>query len=90
METDEIFLLLRGNAVLLMGGIGKRPRDRIKAVRMAANKVYNVRKASWHAVLMKKGAKIFIVENRNTSRSNSEYSGLNPVQLGSLRKYRNY
>ena len=36
-------------------------------------KIYNVKKASWHALSMSKDAKVLIVENDDTTRENSEY-----------------
>ena len=64
--TDEVFILLSGNATLVMG------KD-FKEIPLMPNKLYNVKKGVFHALLMEKDAKVVIVENDNTSKENSEY-----------------
>lgn len=66
METDEVFVLLKGEASLI---IGKDFRE----YKMEPCKIYNVKAGVWHNVLIEKDAKVFIVENSNTSKDNSEY-----------------
>ncbi len=73
LETDEIFVLLNGSAVLLTAGKGKKPSDKITELKMKKGVVYNVKKSVWHSVLLKKNTKILIVENKNTTTKNSEY-----------------
>jgi mannose-6-phosphate isomerase-like protein (cupin superfamily) len=64
--TDEVFILLSGEARLVVGC------DFSETV-MQPGKIYNVKKGAYHALLMKKNAKVLIVENHNTSRENTEY-----------------
>ncbi len=64
--TDEVFVLLRGNAALYIG------EDRT-LFPMETGKIYNVKKGTWHNLCMEHGAQVLIVENDNTSRVNSEY-----------------
>ena len=66
METDEVFMLLEGEATLIIG-LEKTP------VKMEKHKIYNVRKGIWHNIKVSEGAKVFIVENDDTTRENSEY-----------------
>ena len=66
LETDEVFVLLSGNAVLVSGA------DRAE-MPMEMGKIYNVKRGAWHALLMEEDAKVLIVENHNTSRENTEY-----------------
>lgn len=66
METDEVFVLLEGSVGLLIG------EDR-KRVDMEKGKVYNVKRAVWHAMYMTEGAKVLIVENTDTGPHNSEF-----------------
>lgn len=63
--TDEVFVLLAGEATLLIG------EDR-KEVKMSAGKIYNVRKGTWHQIVTKPGARCLVVENADTSEANSE------------------
>ena len=66
MLTDEVFVLLSGRATLVTG-------REFTETPMQMNKIYNIKKEAWHALLMEKDAKVLIVENHNTSRENSEY-----------------
>ncbi|MBQ8541776.1 MAG: cupin domain-containing protein [Clostridia bacterium] len=66
MKTDEVFVLLQGEAVLVVG-------DELNKVEMEPHKVYNVPKGVWHHIFTKEGTKVLIVENEDTSETNSEY-----------------
>ena len=66
MLTDEVFVLLQGEATLVIGN------DRTEYV-MEPGKIYNVKKAVWHNIFMDESAKVLIVENHNTCRDNTEY-----------------
>jgi hypothetical protein len=77
METDEVFVLMRGRTVLFMGGNGAQV-DVITPQVMEPGKLYNVKKGAWHNVLMTRDASILLVENRNTDDENSEYFYLTP------------
>lgn len=65
-ETDEIFILLQGEATLLIG-------EERAPVELEKFKTYNVKKGVWHNVLVSRDVKILIVENSDTSEENSEY-----------------
>ena len=72
METDEVFVLQEGRAVLLMGG--KDPRVEAVAPQvMEIGRLYNVRCTAWHSVIMSREATILLVENHDTGDANSEY-----------------
>jgi ureidoglycolate hydrolase len=75
-QTDEVFVLLSGNASILLGGNGNEV-DQVQVKEMEAEKFYNVRQNAWHAVLMNEDASILIVEESNTGEGNTEYSQLN-------------
>ena len=64
--TDEVFVLLSGNASLVIG------LDFSKT-QLETGKIYNVKKGIYHALLMDRDAKVLIVENHNTARENTEY-----------------
>lgn len=66
MLTDEVFVLLSGEAVLVIG-------EDQKICKMEKNTIYNVKKAEWHAIYTSKDAWVLIVENADTSLDNSEY-----------------
>ena len=69
METDEVFVLLEGKATLYIG-LEKEPFE------MEPFKMYNVKQAVWHAIVVSEDAKVLIVENQDTTEENSEYIDL--------------
>lgn len=69
LESDEVFILMDGEATLLIG------LEKTK-VPMEKFKVYNVKKNTWHAIFMNDDAKIIIVENANTGMETSELYNL--------------
>jgi len=66
MQTDEVFVLLEGEATLIVG-------EDLSRIEMEPHKVYNVRKGVWHHIFTKEGARVLIVENEDTCPDNSEY-----------------
>lgn len=64
--TDETFVLLTGEATLLIGADARRvPLEPLKA--------YNVKAGVWHQILVKPGTSVLIAENSDTAKTNSEY-----------------
>jgi len=72
LKTDEVFVLLQGEAYLIVGDDKKVP-ECISAIKMEIGKVYNIKKNVWHHILTNKDANVFIAENSDTSPENSEY-----------------
>lgn len=66
MQTDEVFVLLTGNATLVIG-------EELSKVEMEPFKVYNVPKAVWHHIQVDTDARVLIIENDDTSKDNTEY-----------------
>ena len=64
--TDEVFVLLEGEATLIIG-------ESETEYPMERHKLYNVKAGVWHAVAVSRDAKILIVENEDTSPANTEY-----------------
>jgi ureidoglycolate hydrolase len=77
METDEVFILLKGQAILFVGE-GEPEVDELHTQVMDLEKVYNIKKGIWHTIVMSKDATVLIVENQDTGRPNSEYCDLQP------------
>jgi hypothetical protein len=77
METDEVFVLQQGQAVLFIGE-GEPNVTKLTAFKMEPFKMYNVRQAAWHTICMSRDANVLLVENRNTARENSQYCQLGP------------
>ncbi len=77
--TDEVFVLLSGRGVLILGGNCPQV-DAILPQVMAAGKIYNVKRNAWHTILLSRDASALLVENRDIGRHNSEYAGLSQEQ----------
>ena len=65
LETDEVFVLLEGEATLVTG------MERSETP-LEKGKIYNVKKGSWHALWLSRDGKVLIVENHNTGSENTE------------------
>mgnify|MGYP002586390088 CR=1 FL=1 len=70
-ETDEMFILCQGRAILFLAGDGDEPGDSLEAAALEQGKVYRVRRNVWHTQVMTPEAKLFLVENRDTVAENS-------------------
>ncbi len=66
--TDEVFVLLDGEAQLYI----KDEQENIITYQMKKNHVYNVRQNVWHHIVVSEDATVLVVENRNTSKENTE------------------
>ena len=64
--TDETFVLLSGEATLLVGEEAKR-------VKMEPLKFYNVRAGVWHNIVVAPGSRVLVAENADTSKDNTDY-----------------
>jgi len=78
-QTDEVFVLLAGQATLILGGIDGMVEGIYPQV-MENGKLYNVKQDVWHTVLLSRDASILIVENRDTGKENTEYCQLTREQ----------
>lgn len=64
--TDEVFVLLSGEAALVIG-------EEQKVCLLDKNTIYNVKQKVWHAICVSRDAQLLIVENADTSVENTEY-----------------
>lgn len=83
VETDEVFVLLAGKAVLYIG-IGDEQVDELVPIVMEPCKLYNVRQNIWHCCVLSHDATILLVENRNTGLANTDYCALDDDQRQAL------
>lgn len=81
--TDEIFVLMHGRGVLLMGGNGPQVGEIVPEVMLPA-KVYNVKCNAWHGILLSEDASVLIVENKDTGDHNTEYCDLSAEQRSQI------
>ena len=83
-ETDEVFVLLEGKAVLIAVVFdGDKPIFEIEL--MKKNSTYNIPKNRWHNIAMEEGSKVLIVEKSNTHLGDFEYKYLSESILAELK-----
>lgn len=75
-ETDEVFVLLAGQALLFIGQ-GDDQLEALEPLRMQPLKQYNVRRGAWHVAILSRDASILLVENQDTGKTNTDYFPLN-------------
>ncbi len=71
--TDEVFVLLNGRATLYV----KDENDKTLKLKMKKQSVYNIPKGVWHHIKVSRNATVLVVENRNTSKENTERRNIN-------------
>lgn len=64
--TDEVFVLLKGDAALFIG-------KEMKKYSLEPCKMYNVKRGVWHCVALLENSSVLVIENDSTSAENSEY-----------------
>jgi mannose-6-phosphate isomerase-like protein (cupin superfamily) len=67
-HTDEVFVLLRGRAVLF----ARRENEALQAYELKPGVIYNVPKRVWHGLVADKEASFLIVEDLNTHLHDTE------------------
>lgn len=83
-QTDEVFLLLMGKAVLILAEIlNEDPIFEVEL--MEPSIIYNVPKNRWHNIVMEKGSKVLIVEKSNTHLGDFEYQYLTEKKIEELK-----
>jgi len=78
-ETDEVFVLLEGQAVLFLGE-GDKQVEKLHPQVMEPKKMYNVKRGAWHCAVLSRDASILLVENCDTGTANSDYAAL-PLEM---------
>ena len=79
VETDEVFVLLAGEAILFFGD-GENEIEALTSLKMKPGKLYNVRKNAWHCCVLSRDATILLVENNDTGKENTDYIALEQPQ----------
>jgi mannose-6-phosphate isomerase-like protein (cupin superfamily) len=84
-ETDEVFVLLHGRGVLMIGGNGRQV-DRIRPQVMESGEIYDVKRNAWHTILLSRDASVLLVENNDTGDLNTEHTSLSAEHRSSIRE----
>lgn len=74
-HTDETFLLMAGQAVLIAAEI-KEDKVSFEVINMKPKVVYNIPKGCWHNIAMSTDAEISITEDANTHLGDCEFHNL--------------
>ncbi|MDE2855641.1 MAG: cupin domain-containing protein [Chloroflexota bacterium] len=78
--TDEVFVLLRGRAVIFTRPDG----GALEAVEMRPGKIYNVPAGVWHNLVATRDVSFLIVENRDTHLHDTEIRPISGDELAQL------
>ena len=79
-QTDEVFVLLRGKALLFTRADG----GALAAVEMERGKIYNVPARLWHNLVATRDVSFLIVENRDTHLHDTEIRAISVDELRQL------
>ena len=71
-HTDETFLLMAGQAVLIAGEIQEN-RILFEVINMEPKILYNIPKGCWHNIALSEDAEISITEDANTHLGDYEF-----------------
>lgn len=76
LETDEVFVLIKGVAVLIAGS-EKEDEMQFEITKMLPGITYNIPVKVWHNIAMNKEASVIIIEKSNTHLGDFIYRPLN-------------
>jgi len=83
VETDEVFLLVRGGSQLISARETPGALE-FEVHPMAVGLTYNVPAGAWHAIAMQPGDQVAIVERAQTHLRDVEYRDLTQREYGEL------
>jgi mannose-6-phosphate isomerase-like protein (cupin superfamily) len=83
-QTDEVFVLLKGKAVLITVTIIEGVLT-FSTELMLPQITYNIPKNVWHNIAMEKGSEVLIVEQSNTHLHDVDFLNLNIAQQQDLK-----
>lgn len=83
-KTDEVFVLLKGRCLLLVGE-GDKEVTEIHGVDLEPGRLYNVKRRAWHHHTLSGDAMVLVVENRDTTYDNSPFHDLSEGQQEKIR-----
>jgi len=84
LKTDEVFVSLEGNAVLIVASIINGELE-FELELMQSNKIYNIPKDTWHNIAMEQGSEVLIAEKSNTHISDFDHFSLSKNKQDELR-----
>ena len=85
-NTDEVFILLKGTAILIAAEEKGEGNFSFQCKRMEQGITYNIPKGIWHNIAMVESTELIIVEKDNTHVNDYEYFPLSDIQKNTLEK----
>lgn len=85
-NTDEVFILVKGKAVLIISALINKDSPIFEAELMKPEVIYNIPQNTWHNIAMEKGSGVLIVEKSNTHLCDVAYFPLDIEKRMELRK----
>ena len=82
-NTDETFLLMAGQAVLIAAEI-RQNRIRFEVSGMKPKVLYNIPRGCWHNIALSRDAEVLITEDANTHLGDYEFHYLNEEEQKEL------
>lgn len=84
-QTDEVFVLLKGKAVLILAEIKEgSPIFEVELMQPAVT--YNIPQNCWHNIAMEEGSEVLIVEKSNTHLKDFSYQDLSVEKIAELKR----
>lgn len=83
-RTDELFVLLEGEAVLIAAALGPDGVAGYDLKKMQPGTAYNIRREVWHKIAMSEGSRVLIVENAATHLGDFEFYDLTAAEREEL------
>jgi len=84
--TDEVFVLVRGTAVLIAATANEGGDPDFTCVKMQQGITYNIPANTWHNIAMDRDASVIIVERNGTHLGDYVYMPLTAGEQGRLKK----
>ncbi len=84
-KTDEVFVLVKGRAVLIAANVCNEGNIKWDLRNMAIGVTYNIPAGMWHNIAMDKEAQLVIVEKDNTHLQDCTYLELKKSQINELK-----
>jgi len=82
-NTDETFLLMAGQAVLIAAEIIEG-KIQFEVINMKPRILYNIPKGSWHNIALSTDAEVLITEDANTHLGDYEFYHFNNIEKEEL------
>lgn len=82
-QTDETFLLMAGQAVLIAAEI-QQNRIAFEVINMKPKVIYNIPRGCWHNIALSRDAEVSITEDANTHLGDYKFHYLNEKEQKEL------